>query len=104
MCIVDLEEAFERVSRKIMVWAMRKKEIPEMMVNAVTILYKEATTKIKVEFGYSLEFHVKVGVHQGSVLSLFFVASVIDVITEGLFHETLYADDLVFMNDSIKDI
>ena len=45
-------------------------------------LYKEATTKIKVESGYSDEFSLKIGVHQGSILSLFLFATLIGVVTE----------------------
>ena len=68
-------------------------------------LYEAASTKIKVRFSYSEEFPARVGVQQGSVLSSFLFATVIDVITEkGLFHEILYAHNLVFMSDSIKNI
>ena len=59
---------------------MRKKEIAEMMVRAVMSLHEEETTKIKVVSGYSDEFSVRVGTHQGSVLSSSFsFATVIDV-------------------------
>ena len=67
MCFVDLLKAFNRV-RKVVEWAMRSKEIQEIVVKAVISLYKEATTKIKVEQGYSNEFPVKVSVYQQSVL------------------------------------
>ena len=39
MCFVDLEKAFDRVPRKVMEWAMRKKGLPEIMVKAVMSLY-----------------------------------------------------------------
>ena len=29
MCVVDLEKAFDRIPRKVLEWAMRKKKIPE---------------------------------------------------------------------------
>ena len=77
------------------------------MMKAVMSLHKEETAKIKVGSGCSEEFPVKVGLHQGSVLTLFLFATVIDVITEvrkGLFHDILYADNLVFMSDSIESI
>ena len=35
MCFVDLEKAFDRVSRKVMEWALRKKGLAEVLVQAV---------------------------------------------------------------------
>ena len=52
------------------------------MVKAEMSLYKEATTKIKVEFGYTDKFPVKVGVYQGLVLSPFLFATVIDAVIQ----------------------
>ena len=66
-CSVDLEKAFDRVLRKVVEWAMRKKGIPGALVMS---LYKGARTKVKVGAHLSEEFEVSVGVHQGSVLSL----------------------------------
>ena len=48
------------------------------------------------------------GMHQGSVLSPFLLAVVVDVVTEfareGAQSELLYADDLVLMCETIKGI
>ena len=84
MCFVDLEKAFDRVPRKELEWAMRKKGIPEVMVRAVMSLYKGAKTSVRVELELSEEFEVKVGVHQGSVLSPLVFAIVVDVVTENV--------------------
>ena len=48
MCFVDLEKAFDRVPRKVMEWAMRKRGIPEAMVRAVMSLYEGAKTIVRV--------------------------------------------------------
>ena len=40
MCFVDLEKAFVRVPRKVMEWALRKKELTEVLVKAVISLYE----------------------------------------------------------------
>ena len=46
MCFVDIEKAFDRVPRKVMKWAMRKKSLPEVIVRAVMSLYHRAKTKV----------------------------------------------------------
>ena len=60
---------------------MRKKCIPDVLVTAVMSLYKGAWTKVKVGTHFTEEFEVKVGVHQGSVLSPLLFAIVVDVVT-----------------------
>ena len=108
MCFVDLEKAFYRVPRKVLEWAMRKKGLPEALVKAVMCLYAGAKTRVRVGAEMSQEFDVKVGVHQGSVLSPLVFAIVVDVITEnareGLFHDILYADDLVLTSETMEGL
>lgn len=68
MCFVDLEKAFDRVPRRVMEWALRKRGVPKAMVKAVMCLYAGAKTRVRVGSELSEEYPVKVGVHQGSVL------------------------------------
>ena len=42
MCFVDIEKVFDRVPRKVMEWAMRKKGLSEVMARAVMSLYDDA--------------------------------------------------------------
>ena len=65
MCFVDLEKAFDRVPRKVVEWAMRKKGNQEALVTAVMSLYKGARTKVKAGTHLVEGFEVSVGVHQG---------------------------------------
>ena len=69
MAFVDLEKAFDRVSRKVIWWALRKLGVEEWIVRLVQGMYANARSRVRVGEGYSEEFEVKVGVHQGSVLS-----------------------------------
>ena len=82
MCFVDLEKAFDRVPRKVMEWALRKKSLPEVLVKAVMSLYEGSRTKVRVGSGLSEEFGVRVGVHQGSVISPLIFAIMVDAVTE----------------------
>ena len=108
MCFVDVNKAFDRVPRKVMEWTMRKKGLSEVMVRAVVSLYDGAKTRVTVGSAYSEEFEVKVGVHQGSVLSPLLFAIVVDVITENarrvVVNELLYADNLVIMSETMEDL
>ena len=87
---------------------MRKKGLSEVIVRAVMSLYDGAKTRVRVGSAYSEEFEVKVGVHQGSVLSPLLFAIVVDVITEnarrGVVNELLYADDLVIKSEDMEDL
>ena len=108
MCFVDLKKAFDRVPKKVMEWALRKKGLVEMLVQAVMSLYEGSKTKVRVGSGTSDEFGVKVGVRQGSLLSPLIFSIEVDVVTEhareGLLNEILYADDLVLMSESLEDL
>ena len=71
-------------------------------------LYDGAKTRVRMGSAYSEEFKVKVGVHQGPVLSPLLFAIVVDVVTKnarrGVVNELLYADDLVLMSKSVEDL
>ena len=61
MAFVDLEKAFDRVPGKL--------GVEEWIVRLVQGMYANAQSLFCVGEGYSQEFEVKVGVHQGSLLS-----------------------------------
>ena len=62
-------------------------------------LYEGAKTRVRVNSELSEEFGVKVGVHQGSVLSQFCFAVVVDVVTEfareGALHELFLMSEII---------
>jgi hypothetical protein len=104
MAFVDLEKAFDRVPREVLWWAMRELGVEEWLINVIKSMYVGATTAVKVKSGESSPFEVKVGVHQGSVLSPFLFIIVLEALSRkfrgGLPYELLYADDLVLMAES----
>ena len=101
---VDLEKAFDRVPRKVVEWALRKEGVNEYMVKAVMAMYLDAKTSVRVGNALSQDFEVKVGVHQGSVLSPLLFIIVMQAISKhttlGLPWELLYADDLALISET----
>ena len=88
MAFVDLEKAFDRVPREVVWWALRCMGVDEWIVSVIKAMYEDATTTVRVNGRESKAFSVRVGVHQGSVLSPL------------LFIIVLYADDLVLVAET----
>lgn len=105
---VDLEKAYDRVPREVTRWAMRMLGVEEWLVSAVMAMYEEAWTVVRTKEGDSERFEVKVGLHQGSVLSPLLFVIVMEAVTRnvrgGLPWELLYADDLVLMAESLEEL
>jgi len=105
---IDLEKAFDRVPRKVIEWALRRKMVPERMVEAIMALYVETRTRVKTVAGVSTDFDIGVGVHQGSILSPLLFIVVMDEVTKevrnGVPWELGYADDLVLTAESEHDV
>ena len=107
MAFVDLEKAFDHVPRKVIWWALRKLGVEEWIVRLVQGMYANARSRVRVGEGFSKEFEVKVGVHQGSVLSPLLFIIVLEALSRefraGVPWEDLYADDLVIIADSLEE-
>ena len=108
MAFIDLEKAFERVPRDVIWWAMRKLGIDEWLVRLVQSMYKDVRSRVRVGDGYSEEFGVGVGVHQGSVLSPLLFIIVLEALSRefrtGCPWELLYADDLMIRAESMEEL
>ena len=98
MAFVDLEKAFDRVPRKVIWWALRKLGVEEWIVRLVQGKYPNTRSRVRVGEGFSKEFEVKVGVHQGSVLSPLLFIIVLEALSRefraGVPWEDLYADNM----------
>ena len=105
---VDLEKAFDRVPRKVIWWAKRKLGVEEWLVKLVQAMYSNARSQVRVNGTYSDPFEVKVGVHQGSVLSPLLFIIVLEALSReyrtGCPWELLYADDLVIIASSEEEL
>ena len=79
----------------------------EWIVLLVQGMYANARIRVRVGEGYSEEFEVKVGVHQGSVLSPLLFIVVLEALSREFRSwvpwEDLYADDLVIIAESHEE-
>ena len=79
---VDLEKAYDRVPREELWYCMRKSGIVEKYVRLIQDIYEGSETVVRCAVGTTESFKVKVGLHQGSVLSPFLFAVIMDRLTD----------------------
>jgi len=78
--------------------------VDEWLITVIKAIYADTSTMVKLNGGVSRGFGVKVGIHQGSVLSSLLFIIVLEALSRrfrgGLPMELLFADDLVLLADS----
>ncbi|KAK3515375.1 hypothetical protein QTP70_018733, partial [Hemibagrus guttatus] len=89
-------------------YCMRKSGVAEKYVRVVQDMYERSRTVVRCAVGQTEEFKVEVGLHQGSALSPFLFAMVMDQLSEEVRQEShwtmMFADDLVFCSESREQV
>ena len=88
MVFIDLEKVYDRVLRDVLWWALKKKAFPLKYVSIIRDIYEGVVTNVKTCCRLTDEFLITISVQQGSALSLFLFAIVMDEITKS-FHEEI---------------
>ncbi|KAK3514609.1 hypothetical protein QTP70_021526 [Hemibagrus guttatus] len=105
---VDLEKAYDRVPREELWYCMRKSGVAEKYVRVVPDMYERSRTVVRCAVGQTEEFNVEVGLHQGSALSPFLFAIVMDQLSEEVRPESpwtmMFADDIVICSESREQV
>ncbi|KAK3535759.1 hypothetical protein QTP70_021074 [Hemibagrus guttatus] len=105
---VDLEKAYDRVPREELWYCMRKSGVAEKYVRVVQDMYERSRTVVRCAVGQTEEFKVEVGLHQGSALSPFLFAIVMDLLSEEVRQESpwtmMFADNIVIFSESWEQV
>ena len=105
---VDLEKAYDRVPREELWYCMRKSEIVEKYVQLVQDMYEGSETVVRCAVRTTESFKIKAGLHQGSALSPFLFAVIIDRLMDEVRREPswtiLLADDIVICEETREEV
>ncbi|KAK3514046.1 hypothetical protein QTP70_002507 [Hemibagrus guttatus] len=105
---VDLEKVYDRVPREELWYCMRKSGVAEKYDRVVQDMYERSRTVVSCVVGQTEEFKVEVGLHQGSALSPFLFAIVMDQLSEEVRQESpwtmMFADDIVICSESREQV
>jgi Reverse transcriptase (RNA-dependent DNA polymerase) len=104
MIFIDLEKAYDKIPRNIMWWTLKRKLVPTKYVTLIKDVYTNVVTYVRACDGKSDTFPIKIGLHQGSVLSPYIFALVMDEIIKDIQGDIpwcmLFADDVVLIDES----
>ena len=111
---LDLEKAYDRVPREELWYCMRKSGMTEKYVQLVQDMYKGSKTVLRCAVGTTESLKVKIGLHQGSALSPFLFAVIIDRLTGKIRKEPpwtmnlsgkgQFADDIVICEEAREEM
>ncbi|KAI5621838.1 gastrula zinc finger protein XlCGF28.1-like [Silurus asotus] len=101
-------ETYDRVPREELWYCMRKSGVSEKYVRVVEDMYEDSVTAVKCAVGTTDWFRVRVGLHQGSALSPFLFAVLMDRLTDEVRQESpwtmMFADDIVICGESNEQV
>ena len=108
LCIRGPRESLRQVPREELWYCMRKLGIAKKYLRLVQDMYEKSETAMSCAVGTTESFKVKVGLHQGSALSPFLFAMIMDRLTDEVRREppwTLrFADDIVICVDTREEV
>jgi hypothetical protein len=96
---IDLEKAYDKIPRNHMWWALDKHKVPIMYVTLIKDMYDKVVTSVRTTDGDTNVFLINIGLHQGSALSPYLFALVIDEVTRDIQGDIPWC--MLFVNDVV---
>jgi hypothetical protein len=104
MIFIDLENAYDKVPRNAIWWALRKHKVSTKYINLIKDMYDNVVISVLTSDRDTNDFPINIGLHQGSALSPYLFALVMDEVTrdiqDGIPWCMLLADDVVLVDES----
>ena len=78
MVFIDLEKAYDKIPNNVMWWALDKHKVPTKYVGRIKDMYNNVVTSVRTSDGHTDDLPIRIGLHQGSALSPYLFALVMD--------------------------
>jgi hypothetical protein len=104
MIFIDLEKTYDKVTRNVIWWALQKHKVSSKYITLINDMYDNVVTSVQISDRYTNDFLINIGLHQGSALSSYLFALVMDEIIRdiqgGIPWYMLFADDVILVDES----
>ncbi|KAD6796640.1 hypothetical protein E3N88_07536 [Mikania micrantha] len=108
MVFIDMEKAYDSVPRLVIWDSLERRSIPWRYIELIRDTYAGAKTSVRAPVGETGSFLVEVGLHQGSALSPFLFAVILDELSKSIQQDIpwcmLFTDDIVLVAENEEDL
>jgi hypothetical protein len=84
MFFIDLEKVYDKVTRNIMWWTLQKHKVSTKYITLIKDMHDNVVTSVQTSDGDTNDFLINIGLHQGSALSPYLFALVMDEVTKDI--------------------
>jgi hypothetical protein len=104
MIFIDLEKVYDKVPRNVMWWVLQKHKVSSKYIALIKDMYDNVVTSVRTSDVDTNDFLINIGLHQGSALSPYLFALVMDEVTRDIQGCIpwcmLFVDDVVLVDES----
>jgi hypothetical protein len=101
---IDLEKTYDKVPTNIMWWALQKHKVSTKYITLIKDMYDNVVTSVRISDRDTNDFLINIGLQQGSALSHYLFALVMDEVIRdiqgGILWCMLFVDDVILVNES----
>jgi hypothetical protein len=81
---IDLEKAYDKMPRNVMWWVLQKHKVSSKYITLIKDMYDNVVTSLRTSDRDTNDFPINIGLHQGSALSHYLFALVMDEVTKDI--------------------
>ncbi|GJS62496.1 retrovirus-related pol polyprotein LINE-1 [Tanacetum coccineum] len=108
LAFLDLEKAYDSVPRELIWKTLVDKGTSRRYIKVIKDMYDGAKTRVRTSIGNTEFFPIEVGLHQGSAISPYLFALILDELSRGIQEDIpwclIFADDIALVSESAKGL